>query len=73
MHTVATGRENLLEEKCQNLVVHPKLPLDVSQKNTTPNVHQNWDEGFLDWETKLEKPTTSYRLVLNSRNTCQWC
>ena len=46
-------------EKCQNLVVHPKLPPVVSQKNTITSLLKMWDFEILpvlDWGTKLETP-----------------
>ena len=63
-----TGRRNLLGEKCsQNLLVHPRLALDVSQKNTSspaPPVLQS-KLGFRVFRTqhqKVEKlpPTVAY-------------
>ena len=40
MHTVTSSRKNLLA-KIQNLVVHSKLPLDVSEKGMTTPISQS--------------------------------
>ena len=47
-HTATAGRKNLPEEKCQNLVAHPTMPLSP----TSPQ--SKWDFSFfLDSGTQV--------------------